>query len=201
MDERIRQAFGAVHAEDRLKESVKNAVAVKRKKTMTGMGRSRRYLAMAAACMLIMLVGGGWIYVTPVASIEIQADPILEVSVNRWNRVIAVNGCNQEGERLAAFVSVTHCHYEEAVQRIFAAQEFFSPMWGDDTVEIVVRGKNDFQCEEILTCMENCADGQARTRCYRQGWQQEEKAESDETTPWEKGYGNGHRHGTRHPRN
>ena len=97
MDERIRQAFGAVHAEERLKESAQNAVAAKRKKTMTGMGRSRRYLAMAAACMLIMMVGGGWVYATPVASIEIQSDPALELTVNRWNRVIAVNGCNQEG--------------------------------------------------------------------------------------------------------
>jgi len=198
MDERIRQAFGAVHAEDRLKESVKNAVAVKRKKTMTGMGRSRRYLAMTAACMLIMMVGGGWVYATPTASIEIQADPALELTVNRWDRVIAVKGCNQEGERLAASVSVDHCHYEEAVQRILAVQEISASVSEKEMVEIVVRGQSDRQCEEILACMELCAGGQGYAHCYRQRWNPSETTEVSEETYQTKAYGNGNGHGQGH---
>ena len=198
MDERIHQAFGAVHAEERLKESAKNAVAVKRKKTMTGMGRSRRYLAMTAACMLIMIVGGGWVYATPTASIEIQADSALELTVNRWDRVIAVKGCNQEGERLAASVSVSHCHYEEAVQKILAVQEISASMSEKETVEIVVRGQSDRQCEEILSCMERCADGRGYAHCYRQRWNPMETADAGEETSQTREYGNGRGQGHGH---
>lgn len=195
MDERIRQAFGAIYAEEQLKESTKNVVAAKRKKTMIGRGRSHHYLAMAAACMMIMLVGGGWIYVTPAASIEIQAEPALELTVNRWDRVIAVKGCNQEGERLAASMSVDHCHYEEAVQRILAVQENTESMWEDAVVEIVVRGQDDRQCEEILSCMERCAGGHGYARCYRQMWDPSETTEDSEETYQTKEYGNGNGHG------
>ena len=90
MEERIRQALGHVQAEDALKEKTINAVTHRlysRKKQMLSRKKS---LMAVVACLVVMLIGGGWVYATPTATIGINNESTLILKTNRWGRVIFV---------------------------------------------------------------------------------------------------------------
>ena len=194
MDECIREAFAAVHAEERFKKAARAAVTAKRRDQAATKIGMRRYLALAAVCLVVMLVGGGWVYATPTASIEIQADPSLELMINRFDRVVEVRGCNAVGDEMAAGLSVAHCHYEEAVEQILRSPEMSALLARGEDVAIVVSGQDTRQCEQMLSCMETCVSGNGIAHCYRKGWQRQGSTDQTEDVSKQHGYGQGHGH-------
>ena len=84
MNERLKEAFGAVHAEESLKRGTLDAI---RRKTR-GYRRCAlpRRLVPALACLMVALGGLGGLYFTPTSVISIDVNPSLELSVNRFDR-------------------------------------------------------------------------------------------------------------------
>lgn len=83
MNNRIKEAFGDVHAEESLKRGTLDAV-----RRLTHGYRRRvvtRRLAPALACLMIALGGMGGLYFTPTSVISIDVNPSLELSVNRFD--------------------------------------------------------------------------------------------------------------------
>eukprot|EP00792_Barthelona_sp_PAP020_P002596 TRINITY_DN14132_c0_g1_i1.p1 TRINITY_DN14132_c0_g1~~TRINITY_DN14132_c0_g1_i1.p1 ORF type:complete len:241 (+),score=38.29 TRINITY_DN14132_c0_g1_i1:170-892(+) len=61
----------------------------------------RRFALIAAVFLLILLpITGSWAYYTPTGYIEIDINPSLEIVYNRFNRVIGVNGLNEDGKEV-----------------------------------------------------------------------------------------------------
>ena len=105
MRDKIVQAFDQVHAEDSLKQATKaylsgQLAAGKRKPIPWGLR-----LVPVAACLALMVFGGGWLYFTPTLEISIDINPSIELGVNRFDRVVSVTGYNEDGQ---APVSYTH---------------------------------------------------------------------------------------------
>ncbi len=198
MDERIREAFAAVHAEEKFKNAARAAVTKKQQKKMASKSGKRRYVAVVASCLLVMLVGGGWVYATPTASIEIQAEPSLELTVNGFGRVIAVRDFDTEAEDRVVDLSVMHCHYKAAVQQILESQTMRNWLSQGENMEIVIRGQNNSQCEQILSCVESCVSGHGNAHCYRKGWQERGTDDRDEDTSIPSGQGHNHGQGNGH---
>ena len=99
MDDRIRAAFDAIHAEEALKEHTKAALAARQRPAVR-----RRRLAPLLACLALvvaLLGGGGWLWFTPTASVSVDINPSLELRLNRFSRVVAVEGANADGQALA----------------------------------------------------------------------------------------------------
>lgn len=56
-----------------------------------------------AVCLLLLLSGGGyWVYFLPTAKIDIDINPSVALSINRFNKVLSVEGYNAGGQALAA---------------------------------------------------------------------------------------------------
>ena len=70
MDERIRDAFASIHAEEELKESTRAALANAR----TRRRRPARYLAAAVACLVLLVagIGGYQFYFAPTSVLSID---------------------------------------------------------------------------------------------------------------------------------
>ena len=68
--------------------------------------------------MLLALLGGRWLYFTPMAAISIDINPSLELSVNRFDRVIAITGFNEDGQALSDALDVKYKNYAQAVEQI-----------------------------------------------------------------------------------
>lgn len=171
MEERIRQALGHVQAEDALKEKTINAVTHRlysRKKQMLSRKKS---LMAVVACLVVMLVGGGWVYATPTATIGINNESTLILKTNRWGRVIFVDGIDKEGKMIVDTLSLIHCGYETAVRKILEDPLVAEKL--DRGVELVVTVEGDdvVQCKEMIECMESCVSRYENARCHGGRWE------------------------------
>lgn len=105
MREKIRAAFDSVHAEPELKAAARQAVA--RRVAHRHRPIRRLGVALAAAACAVVLAWG-WLYATPTVQISIDINPSVELGVNRFDRVVSVEGWNDDGTALAQTVNVTH---------------------------------------------------------------------------------------------
>ena len=89
MDERIRRAFGAVRADEDLKEKTLAALAERRSRSAP---RRPLAAALAALALAVLTAAGGLAYATPAAAVSVDADASVELAVNAFGRVVGVNG-------------------------------------------------------------------------------------------------------------
>ena len=82
---RIQETFDQIHAQEDLKDKTKLFLAQKMRKDARNTPVRPRRMLMAAACLLLLLIGvGGYqIYFTPTAAISIDINPSIELGVNR----------------------------------------------------------------------------------------------------------------------
>ena len=155
MRDELRKAFDSVRASRELKENTLERVMGNRGGRRRPAAAARRGLA-AAACLVLALAGWGgyWLYFTPTAAISIDVNPSLELGINRFDRVVSVEGYNADGQALAAQLSVTHLNYEQAVEQILDTQEIAALLAQDEVLTITVTGSDEGQCGRILSCVE-----------------------------------------------
>ena len=58
-----------------------------------------RWAAMAA-CLCLMMLGSWGLWQAPVGTVRMQINPDIQMSVNRFDRVVQLEGLNEDGERL-----------------------------------------------------------------------------------------------------
>lgn len=134
-----------------------------------GPPRPMRLALAAAACAAVVVLSGRWLYFTPTAQISIDINPSLELGINRFDRVISVQGWNDDGTALAASVDVTHLSYTDAVETILSTDTIETLLAQDAVVEIGVIGDDDARCANLLAGVEACTAGRQNAHCYRAG--------------------------------
>ena len=58
--------------------------------------------AVAAAAVAIVLVAGIKVYTTPYGTVSLDVNPSIEYTINRFDRVLNVNGINEDGSNILA---------------------------------------------------------------------------------------------------
>ncbi len=156
MNNRIKQAFAEVRAQDTLKQRTK-AYLEKRMQRMRPNPAHVRRLA-ACACIAVLLLGfGGWrLHETPVSAISVDVNPSIELGVNRFDRVVSVTGYHEDGEALAAAVNLKNLPYAEALDTLFTSDAMYQYLGGDALVSITVIGSTDAKSEEMRACIAAC---------------------------------------------
>ena len=165
MNERIRDAFGSVHAEEALKERTRRYLSEQTEKRQRAFVPRPWQGVLAAACLLLALTGG-WLWFTPTAAISIDINPSLELGVNRFDRVVSVEGYNDDGQALADCLSIRFADYEEAVTRVLESEEVAVLLSEDGALAIAVAGQDQGQCRRMLAGLETCTAGQQNAYCY-----------------------------------
>lgn len=167
MNDRIREAFDQVHAEENLKVGAR-AFLTRKTRGYRRSGRGYRRLVPVLACFLLLLAGwGGYrLYFTPTSVISIDINPSMELEVNRFDRVIAVRGYNPDGEALASSMNVKYLDYAEAVERVLDDPRVAEYLSGDAILSIVVAGEDERQSEAILSEISARTEKCRNAYCY-----------------------------------
>lgn len=166
MHEQLWEAFDSVRAEDALKNRTKAYIAEQTRGYTRARPAGYRNLVTAAACLLLMLAGGHWLYFTPTAEISIDINPSIELGINRFDKVVSVDGYNDDGQALAETLDLKFTDYEEAVNQILANETVANALSGDAVMTIAVIGGEDAQTSRIFANLEECTEGQQNTYCY-----------------------------------
>ena len=165
MDDRLKKALDQVQAEEELKQKTKEYVF---QKTAACNRRKRvgfRFIPVAASVVLLFL-GGYWLYFIPTAEISMDINPSIELDVNRFDRVVSVEGWNDDGEELASSLDVWNLEYTEAVNRVLENEEVDAILANDGILVVAVAGENEAQTEQILTGVQSCTVGEKDAYCY-----------------------------------
>lgn len=178
MNDRIKGAFDQVHAEEDLKGRTLDYVTGQLERRARTAARSPRRLVPLAACLLLLAMGltGYWAYFTPTAAISIDVNPSLELEINRFDKVIGVEGYNEDGQALADSLDVQFMDYAQALDQILASDPISGLLASDAVLTIAVGGTDMSQCGRLLSHVETCVQGHENTYCYAADAQEMEEA-------------------------
>lgn len=168
MNNAFKELFGPIQAEEALKDRTKAFLAEKTQGYTRAGEKRRGYHAYAAACACILLIlfGGRWLYFTPTAKISIDINPSIELNINRFDRVISVDGFNEDERALSSALDVKYKHYAEAVEEIVNDDIILSLLSGDEIMTITVIGPDGRQSAKLLSGVELCTAEQSNAYCY-----------------------------------
>ncbi|MEE8722023.1 MAG: hypothetical protein SOI38_03380 [Eggerthellaceae bacterium] len=135
--------------------------------------RHWQYVAALAACLLAIVIIPLGIHafrdVTTVVSIDVN--PSVELSLNRFDRVVSARGMNDDGDALLEAVSVDGLTCDDAVQALLASDAVQRAATKENPVEVVVSsldGSDTSKLEEQLNracastgCAVQCSSAQA----------------------------------------
>lgn len=152
---RIQKAFSSVQAEPELKEKT---VELLHAQAVRKTGTVNRFRVYAAACAaLVVLVAGiifYGVYTTPVSYISIDVNPSVELELNLFDRVIAWNGYNDDGEVIAQEVDLYNMPYTEAVDALLQDSQMEQCL-AKEGAKLMFTVSSDKE-EELTAGIENC---------------------------------------------
>lgn len=154
MNEQFQKAFDVLQAPQQLKRAARAHI---RRKTFD-YGRQvfqyrqhRRRIAAGVLSLMLVVFGTG-IWFLPAASIGLDINPSLELTVNALDRVIALKGKNEDGLEVAKHLDVAGMRYDDAMQRILISEELSAYLENGSMISIsVVGGGSDAHAEEVLS--------------------------------------------------
>lgn len=166
MNDRLKSALDQVQAEEELKQKTKEYVFRKTNGYKRAKKAGFRAFLPAAACMLLLFLGGYWLYFTPTAEISMDINPSIELAVNRFDRVISVEGWNDDGNELASSLNVRNLGYSEAVNQVLKNEKVATLLSDDGVLTVTVVGDDKDQTEKILSDVRACTAGERNAYCY-----------------------------------
>lgn len=116
--------------------------------------------------MVFLLTGGNWLYFTPTAEISIDINPSISLTVNRFDRVIAVEGVNDDGKKLASSLDIRFTNYMDAVSRIIENRDIAILLLDNEILTVSVIGPESKQCSRMCGNIASTAAGQKNMYCY-----------------------------------
>lgn len=168
MNNAFKELFGPIRAEEDLKERTRAFLARETGNYAKAPAARHWYpvYAAACACLLFLLLGGRWLYFTPTAEISMDINPSIELSVNRFDRVIAVTGFNEDGQALSQELDVKYKDYAQAVEQVLHHDSVAALLSVGEVMSITVVSPDGGQSAKLLSGVEACAAGQSNIDCY-----------------------------------
>ena len=158
MDGRLRKAFDSIEAGDALKARTRARV-IQRMRARTR-ARVMPRIALAMMCVLLVLAGG-FTYLTPVSAISLDVNPSIELALNRFDRVVSARGLNAEGEALVSGMSLFGRDYRDAVDAITGSDAMAQYLTDGEQIAITIASDNAQRSAELLEGSERLCSGGA----------------------------------------
>lgn len=178
MNEKFKETFDQIHAEEKLKTATKEYVFRNIQQRPKRTIKPYKYLLPAAACFIFMLLGlGGYrLYFTPVSVISIDINPSVEWNINRFDKVISVKNYNEDGERLSAALDVTYKNYAEALDILVNSTVLKEYLDQDEYLTLTIAGEDASADEQILQTARSCTSGMQNAYCVSADYSELEAA-------------------------
>lgn len=167
VNDSLKEALDQVRAEQPLKD---DTLAFLRRRT-GGFRRApaayvRPALSLAACLVLIACLGLWKVWFTPVSVISIDINPSLELSLNRFDRVLSVEGYNEDGQALADSLEVRFLDYQDALDAVLSSDMVAQCLARNEVLSIAVADDDARRQEELLTGVQSCTAGHGQAHCY-----------------------------------
>lgn len=167
MNNTIRSAFDEIHADKALKQSTKEFISEACKTQQKRTSPAKKVLIPLCAALIVVFFFGITSYNIPVAAISLDTDSSVELTVNRYNRVIGATGFDSDAEQLLEEADIKHLCYNDAVNTLIENTK-------QENIVVTVNGKKDAHCKKIADSISDC---HSNVHCYSSG--SADKAEAE----------------------
>ncbi len=167
MYEKLKTSFDHIHAESDLKDRTREFL-LRKMSAYSKTPPARWRLLTALICLVFILSGlggGGWLYFTPVSAVSIDINPSIEFRINRFDRVLSVEGYNDDGMDLAAGLNVRHMSYMDAISQVLNDKMVTECLAQDEVLSIMVSSADGERQNEMLANVECYAAGYYNVYC------------------------------------
>lgn len=148
--DRLQRAFGQIHATEELKIAALGCLARRR----------RAGASLAAACALLVLavgLGSFRLVLTPVSYISVDVNPSIELSLNRFDRVVAAQAYNQDGALVLENLTLEGKPYVEAVELVLKSDAMVRCLTEEAELTFTVAAASQEQETAIVSGLQSCA--------------------------------------------
>lgn len=155
MNNKIRDAFLEIKAEDRLKQETASFLSQEiRKQDKKAKYTVRRSLStVLAICLVFFSVGGYTAWAMPKSYISVDINPSVELTLNRFDRVIATTAYNEEGQFALDEISLKGKKYTNAIDILVASETMRPYLTEDASLSFTVVSDKK---EELIVGINNC---------------------------------------------
>lgn len=160
----IRRSFEKIKAEEELKEKTKESVLKKLDERPRPKRRFQRFsFAVAAVAFLFIFgIGSFRMYFSESSYIDMDVNPSIELSVNRFERVIRASAYNEDGKEVLSGLSLKHKSYKDAVSLILKKIKQKGYLKQDGIISVTVQGRSaeePSEMKELQTEIGQCISG------------------------------------------
>lgn len=169
MNDRLKETFDKIHAEEELKTKTKNFIAYKTKGYQSYRMRTYRYVApiMASFVLILFAFFGYKVYFTPVSMISIDINPSVELGINRFDKVISIHSYNEDGRKLAdTMADIKFMNYTDAINEILNGNSILAYLNQEEVLSISVIGEDEAKSSEMLENVKNCTSQHQNVYCH-----------------------------------
>lgn len=157
MADKIYDAFDRIKASEKVKSSTRQMIKREAEKGRRQFSFTGRMLAVCAALFVVLGIGGVYgVNAYPVSYVSIDVNPSIELSLNRWDRVISATAYNEEGMGILDTVSVKGMQFENALETIVGSEAMaqYLSSGADMTIAIATdsQGRETLLSESIDSC-------------------------------------------------
>lgn len=166
MNEKIKETFDKIHAEEELKNKTKEFIVHKMKEHKKSFSYKRLIPVMAGFLFILIAVIGYHLYFTPVTTISIDVNPSIELGINRFDKVVSVKGYNQDGKDLVSELNIQFENYTEALKEILSNESFAGLLSQGEELSIAVIDSDETRSAAVLSNIQSFTTGQKNAYCY-----------------------------------
>ena len=165
----IQEAFDTIKASDALKASTKYYLASERQKRQRFQYRLTLRRAVPAFVLLLCLLGAGGYHAvqTPVSYISMDINPSIELSLNRFDRVVESTAYNDDGQLLLNAVSVNGQTYTQAIDTLVDSKEMQPYLTAENQLTFTVAAANVARERQLISGIEAAESSSTYSRTCR----------------------------------
>lgn len=156
MSNEIQKAFDTIKASDTLKASTKQYVAKQRHKRQGFFHGPMLSRVMPAFALLLCLlsVSGYHLLQTPVSYISMDINPSIELSLNRFDRVVQATAFNDDGQQLLDAVPVNGQTYTKAIDNLVTSETMRSYLTEENILTFTVASTDTDRERNLISGIE-----------------------------------------------
>jgi len=157
MEDKIRAAFAELHADEALIDDTLAYLRKEAKKRQKGRKKFAIPMRLGAVAAMVLLAVGVFsynLYFTAAAHISIDVNPSVELTLNRFDRVIGTYAFNEDGASILNEASLRGKAYDEAAELLLSTIEANGYIVEDSLISVTVQAasieKEQTLCESLL---------------------------------------------------
>lgn len=132
--------------------------------------RPGRWAGLAACLVLLLLGGGGWLWLSPAALVSLDVNPSVELTLNRFDRVLSARAMNDEGFGLLDAGGVKGMTADAAVSTLLGSGYLEPYLERENAVTLTVQSGNAATETRLLVLVDSAAgasvDAGTRVSCH-----------------------------------